>query len=378
MLNGALQETTNNGTQSSVIGSDPIIWGRGFNGDWEGFGAEVIVYTENLSDADLQKINSYLAIKYGVTLSGGTLDYVSASGATVWSATTNAGYNNDIAGIGREDAQALSQLKSRSVNSDSLVTMSGDSMNIADHEFLLWGNDDGSISEFTGTEAPAGLERLAREWTIQEEGDVGTVRIEVSTGDLPSFTGDLYFLVDSTDSDLTDATPVLMSQSGSTWYIDYNFSGTHFSFGAAATPIVNIEVDTGSIAESGGVAIVTATITGGSLLTTGTVTLAFSGTASSGDYTASNSGVITIPFGSTTGAITLTATQDTSDELDETIDVSIASLTNMLTGTQTTGSTTIVDDDTVTAELSLSTTSVPETNGTGQIIVLLSGGTVET
>lgn len=91
--------------------------------NWDGRIAEILTYETVLTGADLIKVQTYLAVKYGKTLSVGSMDYISASGSVIRDATTNAGYTNDITGVGREDAQALSQLTSRSVNSDSLVTM---------------------------------------------------------------------------------------------------------------------------------------------------------------------------------------------------------------------------------------------------------------
>ena len=62
---------------------------------------------------------------------------------------------------------------------------------------------------------------------------------------------------------------------------------------------------TGAIAESGGVATVTANLTGGTSTQPVTVLVSFAGNAGTGDYSAST-GLITIPAGNTTGEITVT------------------------------------------------------------------------
>ncbi|MEZ4902515.1 MAG: hypothetical protein R2822_12575 [Spirosomataceae bacterium] len=53
-------------------------------------------------------MNSYLALKYGITLDQTTTtNYLSGTGSTIW--TAGGGYDNSIAGIGREDCQDLHQ-----------------------------------------------------------------------------------------------------------------------------------------------------------------------------------------------------------------------------------------------------------------------------
>ena len=71
----------------------------------------------HIDAADLQKIHSYLAIKYGITLNN-TDNYVNSDNIAVWNRTTNNGYNNHIFGIGRDDASSLNQVQSRSQEYD--------------------------------------------------------------------------------------------------------------------------------------------------------------------------------------------------------------------------------------------------------------------
>ena len=83
---------------------------NGFMGsprDWKGPAAELIGYTTKVTATERQKIHSYLAVKYGVTL---TEDYLSTGGGTIYS--TTAPYNLNIIGIGRDDAEGLTQKQS--------------------------------------------------------------------------------------------------------------------------------------------------------------------------------------------------------------------------------------------------------------------------
>ena len=126
-------------------------------------------------------------------------------------------------------------------------------------------------------------------------------------------------------------------------------------------PAVTLVVDTTSIAELGGVATVTTALDQPSGLDV-IVDLGFGGTASGDgvDYTASGTQMV-IPAGSTTGTVTIAAVDDTLDEVDETVIVDIADVTNGAeSGTQQV-TTTITDDDTVGITINpLSGTTISE------------------
>lgn len=124
---------------------------------------------------------------------------------------------------------------------------------------------------------------------------------------------------------------------------------------------VVLSISTGSLAESGGVATVTATLSGGVTLLDVVLGLGFGGDAGTGDYTLST-GTITIPAGDTTGTIDLTATQDIIDELDEIIEVSVISIAggNAITGDMNLATGSIIDDEIISAELSVTTTGIVE------------------
>ncbi|MFT5324210.1 MAG: hypothetical protein ACI8P0_002071 [Planctomycetaceae bacterium] len=95
----------------------------------------------------------------------------------------------------------------------------------------------------------------------------------------------------------------------------------------AAPSVVSLNVDNATVAEAGGVATVTATLSAVSTQIV-TVNLDFSGTADNvNDYSRLATQIV-IPAGSTTGSVTLTAVQDALMETDETIVVDITSVTN--------------------------------------------------
>ncbi|MCL2510769.1 MAG: hypothetical protein FWF09_01825, partial [Bacteroidales bacterium] len=75
------------------------------------------------SQTEIQKINSYLSIKYGQLLDPNSQpNLYNASNEIVWNATVNNNYNHNIFGIGRDDATGLYQKQSVSIE-DNTVTL---------------------------------------------------------------------------------------------------------------------------------------------------------------------------------------------------------------------------------------------------------------
>ena len=94
------------GTKNTYIGEDDS------SDYYNGRIAEVIIYTNDLTDDEAERVESYLALKYGLAQSTST-DYVDSAGDTIWDASDNSSYNNDVAGIGRDDDSGLNQIISK-------------------------------------------------------------------------------------------------------------------------------------------------------------------------------------------------------------------------------------------------------------------------
>ncbi len=109
--------------------------------------SEIIMYTANLTSPQMQRINSYLALKYGLTMDQTTAtNYLASNSTVIWDATAQAAYKFDIAGIGRDATSVLDQPKSTSSNTPSdLITIANSSISapvsLADLQFLTWGNN---------------------------------------------------------------------------------------------------------------------------------------------------------------------------------------------------------------------------------------------
>lgn len=169
--------------------------------------AEVIVFCDAISASDRQKVESYLALKYGITLNNdpvGSGDYVAVDGTVMWNATTNAANHYNVAGIYRDDVTFIEQKQSKSSNADAIVTIGLDdavngleASNVAnDGSFnanvtaLIWGHDNADINGGPGSIAETEYDpnqvksRLNREWKVQETGEAGTVTIEFDVSGL--------------------------------------------------------------------------------------------------------------------------------------------------------------------------------------------------
>ena len=142
--------------------------------------AEVIVFDSQLPKLDRAKVQSYLAIKYGLTLDQDHEDFVmrayyNSNGGKVWDPLRNNGFGNDIAGVGWDDESSLRQNRSKSTNEGAIVTI-GDAQDLTNGEYLIWSNDGASL-DFSDADAPGGYLVLSRQWKVQETGDLGAVQV---------------------------------------------------------------------------------------------------------------------------------------------------------------------------------------------------------
>ncbi|MGL1889537.1 MAG: HYR domain-containing protein, partial [Reichenbachiella sp.] len=168
--------------------------------------AEVISFDEALTSGEKSKVHSYLATKYGITLGNTStpLNYNASDGSVYW--TAQAGYQNNIAGIGRDDNYGLNQKQSISQHEGATVTIGlgsveeGNASNnnsfANDLTFLAWGNDDGSLTEIT-TELPGNVEsRLEREWKVSNINGVGELAIQFDTTGLGINSDHINLIID--------------------------------------------------------------------------------------------------------------------------------------------------------------------------------------
>ncbi|MFT3678057.1 MAG: hypothetical protein QM781_19350 [Chitinophagaceae bacterium] len=204
---------------------------------WIGNIAENIVYSTSLTGDELVRVNSYLAIKYGITLdndpasSGSNYDYKSSAATTIWDGTANAQYHQRITGIGRDDNSALLQLKSQSIHADAQIILEAAAIG-SDQTFLLAGDNNEAagfskvytVNSFTPT---VPYMHWGRIWKVQETGSTGMVSITVKSAAVT------HLLVNN-NSDFSVGTPVEIALINGRADVDLA-DGSYFTFAGPAT-----------------------------------------------------------------------------------------------------------------------------------------------
>ncbi|MNH87843.1 Cellulosome-anchoring protein precursor [compost metagenome] len=201
-LNGVPQAVDNRGNFSGILFT-PVIggtFGGGSNNNWDhlkGDVAEVILFSESTAGNDRKKIESYLALKYGLTLNS---DYMDSAGATIWS--TNPVYGHRITGIGRDDQSGLYQKQSKSQDVGALVTLAlgnsvqetnADNSSTAENlSFMTFGDNNGSMNYDSGTKLMGRVFQAGKtsSWTDQN------VTLELDASALHNDASATYLLID--------------------------------------------------------------------------------------------------------------------------------------------------------------------------------------
>jgi len=246
---------SSNNSDGSVAGNNQnfFIGGRytGINNYYlDGQIAELIVYTAVPTILEQEKVQSYLAIKYGISKNsvdnvstGGQdeRDYFASDGSVIWDFSANPAHANGIAGIGRDDNSLLDQQQS----TDGEVTINKGAAFTNDLDFIIWGNN-GAVLTFTTTVNNVGggtSPRMERVWKVQVSGTPGNVTVMIPNSVVtapitmithpsdPSFPADMnrqYF-------EMTD--------NGSDYTVSASFSdGDYFTFANATETALPIEL----------------------------------------------------------------------------------------------------------------------------------------
>ena len=171
---------------ASVPGDEEI---KGF----EGAIGEYLVFDEALPFLDRIKWETYLAIKYGVSLKD--KNYVSSEEQVLWSAEDNIAYGNRITALGRDDAFSLNQKQAVShLDTTGLLLMhvgekteknADNQATLADQDFFVWGDNEKQLDLIKGEGQDSILMLLNRKWLMQVSGKsarntLTTLRIDLT------------------------------------------------------------------------------------------------------------------------------------------------------------------------------------------------------
>ncbi|MCG8515947.1 MAG: hypothetical protein MI740_17615, partial [Halanaerobiales bacterium] len=163
----------------------------------DGWIAEIIMYDAERTATDRQKIHSYLALKYGITIDQTTATgYLASDGTTIWTADNT--YKHDIAGIANDAISGFNQSISSSKNTDSAdaadITMAMDNnftlanddlsrTSLSNRQFLLWGHNNLSVTSFVPKGSNFGVNRT---WKAENTNGVGNVFMQINLSTFPS------------------------------------------------------------------------------------------------------------------------------------------------------------------------------------------------
>ncbi|MDO8316248.1 MAG: LamG domain-containing protein, partial [Flavobacterium sp.] len=230
-----------------------------FDASYDGDILEVINYNTRNSDADKSKIETYLAIKYGITLgiNGTSQNYINSAGTTIYAA--GSGFNYNIAGIGRDDKSLLNQKQSKTENTNNDITIglgnifdknSDNTNTFNDKDFLVWGNNNNTLTaqspivvDMSTATIPAlatevDFISIGRTWKVIETGvNVPSVKVSIPSVMLTAtITPPGDFLMFISDSPVFNPTAEyrIMKENGSNLETNYDFNGTKYiTFGYA-------------------------------------------------------------------------------------------------------------------------------------------------
>jgi hypothetical protein len=101
---------------------------------------EIIAYNRVLNSQELLQVSSYLALKYGITLSEPDATYLDSRGQKIWDGASYSNYHHNIAGIARDDSSGLLQKIAGSSNQPGLLNIFTKDA-LTDGVFSIWGDN---------------------------------------------------------------------------------------------------------------------------------------------------------------------------------------------------------------------------------------------
>lgn len=148
--------------------------------------AELIYIPRFINNVEKQIIESYLSLKYGISLND-NLDYYNSTGEVIWDFKENDGFNKRITGIGKDEAIGLNQKQSKNSLADGLIigvdnimkTNEENQIHLKNKEFLLWGDNGNSPILDKGDDGDA-KKIMKRIWKIKSISDtISKIRVQL-------------------------------------------------------------------------------------------------------------------------------------------------------------------------------------------------------
>lgn len=162
----------------------------------EGNIAEVILYDRILSTAERQQIETYLSIKYGISLPEAS-DYVQSDGTVLRKSAAHGEYNHRVTGVFRDNGSNLYQKQSKNIDDTLHLTIGLEGIyelnvqnqaKLADRSGLIWA-DNGLSSTFEKTSNPWYHTRMNRIWKMNTyTQDTAVLRYQIKVSHMAAYT----------------------------------------------------------------------------------------------------------------------------------------------------------------------------------------------
>jgi hypothetical protein len=147
---------------------------------FDGVLPELIIYPRALSARQIIQVESYLAIKYGISLNQPVFtEYLNSGGDVIWSNEKTPAYSYRITGIGRDDRSGLNQKQSTAAASPGQFVLSAGQITktnelnksiLENESFLIWSDNNAPISASQLDEG--GVNISDRKWQVQRFGNM--------------------------------------------------------------------------------------------------------------------------------------------------------------------------------------------------------------
>lgn len=182
--------------------------------------AEVITYNADLTQDEVDRVTSYLCMKYGITkgINGVSENYTDSDGNIIFDRAVSNGFNYDVIAVGVDNNSGLNITKSSSANGYGLAsTTYRDPVRLetqsafpqSDGDFLFISNDNGALyGEILSTPIPNGANPiesvLQRTWQVQHNSPIygANFIIDYSSFIQGGDIADLWIMIDA-DGDFT-------------------------------------------------------------------------------------------------------------------------------------------------------------------------------
>lgn len=223
--------------------------------NFKGYLPELLIYEWRLTDEQWNRVHTYFAIKYGLTLK---MNYYSSDGFIVWDPEKNKLFPYRVSAIGKDKNGALSQPKSNTTyeefygsgysfnyssksenRSVSIGYKESDFLNLEDKNFLFWSDNGESIATEDLVEISPQFPKLfatKRKWKMQNEKLINlSTQITIGNPLLHELKSKIikpcyYFLFDDGHLDISDIFPLTDTGVDN---IKWNAENICFKFGVA-------------------------------------------------------------------------------------------------------------------------------------------------